>query len=122
LVAWTNPKTGKVYEPDRLYPVTYWGFDTWFDRVKEVSEIEGLTIHDLRRTAGSRLLRDTGNMKLVQQKLGHKTFAQTAAAYAHLSDEEMLEDMLAAERRMAERRRAAEVPPKNPPKKFGDAA
>ena len=61
-------------------------------------------------------------MKLVQQKLGHKTFAQTAAAYAHLTDEEMREDMLAAERRMAERRRAAQVSPKKPPKNMGDAA
>ena len=31
---WTNPKTGQRFIKGQLYPVTYYGFTTWFRRFK----------------------------------------------------------------------------------------
>jgi hypothetical protein len=34
---WVNPRNRKTYVPGELYPVTYWGFDSWFDDVKKAT-------------------------------------------------------------------------------------
>jgi integrase len=38
--------------------------------------------HDLRHTRATRLLRETGNLKIVQKLLGHQSI-KTTARYAH---------------------------------------
>ena len=55
----------------------------------EEAEITNFTRHDMRRTAGSIILMMTGNLKLVQKFLGHKSIATTAAVYSHIWDTTM---------------------------------
>ena len=57
----------------------------WANFLK-AAEIENLTIHDLRRTFGAYLLMKEGNLKTVQEMLGHKDIGTTAKGlYAHSS-------------------------------------
>jgi integrase len=115
---WVNPRNGKTYVPGELYPVTYWGFDSWFDDVKKATGLHDLTIHDLRRTAASRVMRASGNLEAARRLTGHKSNAMLLAVYNKLSDEEAFEDLNEAERRIAERRvreLAKEAPPQNIP-------
>ena len=60
---WTNPRNSQTYIPGQLYPVAYWGFDSWFDDVKEAIGINDLNIHDLRRTAASRIIREQATLQ-----------------------------------------------------------
>jgi integrase len=50
--------------------------------------IEDFRFHDLRHTFASRLLRLTGNLKLVSKLLGHSQI-ETTTRYAHVLDEDM---------------------------------
>jgi integrase len=49
-----------------------------------------LRFHDLRHTTATRLLRGTGNLKLVQRALNHRDIA-TTSRYAHVLDTEVAE-------------------------------
>jgi integrase len=71
-------------------PITMEGFKTAWRRYKGHSGVENFRFHDTRHTAATRTLR-SGNMKVVQQMLGHGDIA-TTAKYAHA----MLDDMRAA--------------------------
>lgn len=46
--------------------------------------------HDFRHTFGSRLMRDTGNLKLTQEAMEHASIASTLR-YTHVQQEEVLE-------------------------------
>ncbi len=50
--------------------------------------VDRLRIHDLRHTAATRLMRNTGNMKLVARYLGH-TDIKTTARYLHPDDNDL---------------------------------
>ena len=50
--------------------------------------ITDLRIHDLRHTAGTDLLRKTGNLKLVQKMLRHADIRSTLR-YAHADDADL---------------------------------
>lgn len=50
--------------------------------------VEDFRFHDLRHTFATRLLRHTGNLKLVSRLLGH-TQIETTMRYAHVLDEDM---------------------------------
>jgi integrase len=50
--------------------------------------IEDFRFHDLRHTFATRLLRLTGNLKLVSKLLGHSQ-VETTTRYAHVLDEDM---------------------------------
>jgi integrase len=102
---WVNPRNGRTYFPGELYPVTYWGFDSWFDDVREATGLHDLTIHDLRRTAASRVVREIGNPKAAQKLLGHASMAMILSVYNQLADDEAFEDLSEAERRIADRRK-----------------
>lgn len=52
------------------------------------AEIEDFRFHDLRHTFATRLLRQTGNLKLVSRLLGH-TRIETTSRYAHVLDDDM---------------------------------
>lgn len=52
------------------------------------AEIENFRFHDLRHTFATRLLRQTGNLKLVSRLLGHSDIA-TTMRYAHVLDEDL---------------------------------
>jgi site-specific recombinase XerC len=46
--------------------------------------------HDLRHDFGSKLLRQTKSLKLVQEALHHSSIHVTAQFYAHVEDEELV--------------------------------
>ena len=55
---------------------------------KDKACIEGFRFHDIRHDVGTKLLRDTGNLKLVQKALNHADI-KTTRRYAHVLDEEV---------------------------------
>jgi integrase len=56
-----------------------------------------LRFHDLRHDFATKLLRETGNLKLVQRALHHSK-VETTTRYAHVLDEEVLAGMEAVEK------------------------
>ena len=52
------------------------------------AEIRDFRFHDLRHTFATRLLRQTGNLKLVSRLLGH-TQIETTMRYAHVIDADL---------------------------------
>ena len=53
--------------------------------------------HDVRHTSATRLLRDSGNLKLVQKLLRHEDVA-TTVKYAHADDEDLRRAMESVEK------------------------
>ena len=58
--------------------------------------IKDFRFHDLRHTAATRALRESGNLKVVQQLLGHADIA-TTARYAHAMTDDVRDVMEAME-------------------------
>lgn len=104
---WKNPRNGQVYEPGKVYPVTYWGFSSWWKRVREAANIPDVTIHDLRRTAVTRVIDIVGDVKVAQELAGHGSAHLTQAVYNKLSKSRVREKLDDAERRIAEQRAQA---------------
>jgi integrase len=71
---------------------------------------------DLRHTTGSRTLRKTGNLKVVQTLLGHSTIAITAEFYANVT----VEDVRAAMEATAAAAEPIALPPELQTKKEGE--
>jgi integrase len=88
-------KTRKIGRTDRhiikgqRYPMTYTHWKGRWDAARKLAGLPKLRIHDLRHTAACRTLRATGNLKLVQEMLGHSTIDITARFYAE-ADHEMV--------------------------------
>lgn len=57
-----------------------------WQRIRERAKLEDVTLHDLRRTAASTLLRLGFGLSEIAKALGHRNAAETAQTYAHLSD------------------------------------
>lgn len=74
----------------RRYPITYEGGKTEWQRLMKRAGVKNLRFHDLRHTTATRLLRGTGNLKLVQRALNHRDIA-TTSRYAHVLDVEVAE-------------------------------
>jgi integrase len=74
------------------YPITYHGVQTYWQRLVREAGITGLRFHDLRHDFATKLLRETGNLKLVQRALNHATIT-TTTRYAHVLDSEVAEAM-----------------------------
>ncbi|MDG2571043.1 tyrosine-type recombinase/integrase, partial [Vibrio parahaemolyticus] len=55
---------------------------------KEETGVTDFRFHDNRHTAATRLLRSSGNLKLVQKLLRHEDIA-TTTKYAHVTDEDL---------------------------------
>jgi integrase len=77
----TRPRTGRRYERGRRYPITRHGLTSQRRREWRKAGVDA-RFHDLRRTAGTRLLRATGNLKTTQKLLGHSDISTTAKFYA----------------------------------------
>jgi site-specific recombinase XerD len=63
-------------------PMTLEGVKTRWRRWRQVAGITDLRIHDLRHDFATKLLRDTGNLKLTSTALNHRSIT-TTAKYAH---------------------------------------
>jgi integrase len=84
-------KTRKGYRLRGEYqPLTYEGTKTAWRRTlaKEDVNVSDFRFHDNRHTAATRLLRSSGNLKLVQRLLRHEDIA-TTTKYAHVTDEDL---------------------------------
>lgn len=78
-----NPRTGKPFT-DLSKP---------FKECLRLAGVEqGFRWHDLRHTSCSKLLRKSGNIKLAQQFLGHKSINNTMR-YSHLADDYLREQV-----------------------------
>ena len=80
----------------RVFPLTPTGFGCIFNRAVKRSEIEGLTFHDLRHEATSRLFERGLEIQEVAAITGHQTL-QMLKRYTHLRAEDLAEKL--AERR-----------------------
>lgn len=78
-------------------PITYTSLYRAFVRICEKAVIDDLTIHDLRRTAGARKYRLTGDLGLVQTFLHHKSIAMTRRHYVHIKLNDVSDRIVAAE-------------------------
>jgi integrase len=73
-------------------PLTYAGVQTEWRRMRKRSGIVGFRFHDYRHDVATKLLRETGNLRLVQKALGHASI-KTTTRYAHVLDSEVAEAM-----------------------------
>jgi integrase len=73
-------------------PLTYAGVQTYWRRLRKRSGVVGFRIHDYRHDFATKLLRETGNLRLVQKALGHSSI-KTTTRYAHVLDSEVAEAM-----------------------------
>jgi integrase len=70
------------------YPLTYSGVKIQWRRLRERSGVKGFRFHDFRHDVATKLLRETGNLKLVQQALNHANI-KTTTKYAHVLQDEV---------------------------------
>jgi integrase len=83
----------RTRKPQRLikgerYPITYNGLKTAWKRLRIAAGMTDFRFHDLRHDFATKLLRDTGNLKLVQKALNHADI-KTTMKYAHVLDDEV---------------------------------
>jgi site-specific recombinase XerD len=76
----------------KRYPITVYGLKTHWRRSREVAGVKDFRWHDNRHDFGTKLLRATGNLKLVQRGLNHRNIA-TTAKYAHVVDDDLRRGM-----------------------------
>jgi integrase len=81
-----NKKLGRVH--GQRYPLTYNGTKTAWQKVRANAGVMDFRFHDFRHDFGTKLLRDSGNLKLVQKAMNHADIKSTMR-YAHVSDEEI---------------------------------
>jgi len=93
-----NKRLGRVR--GQRFPLTYNGAKTAWQRLRANAGLIDFRFHDFRHDFGTKLLRDSGNLKLVQRALNHKDIKSTLR-YAHVLDE----DVAAAVERLAESRK-----------------
>lgn len=93
-----NRRLGRVR--GERYPLTYNGTKTAWQRLRAISGLQDFRFHDFRHDFGTKLLRDSGNLKLVQKAMNHRDIKSTLR-YAHVLDE----DVAAAVEQLAESRK-----------------
>jgi integrase len=70
------------------YPITKNGLNACWRRIRAAADVANFRFHDFRHDLATKLLRDTGNLKLVQKVLNH-TDIKSTARYAHVLDEDI---------------------------------
>lgn len=93
----TSKRKGRVR--GQLYPLTYNGAKAAWQAIRAASGVADFRFHDFRHDFGTKLLRESGNLKLVQKALNHRDIKSTLR-YAHVLDE----DVANAVERLAESR------------------
>jgi len=81
----------------RRQPMSYSMFQKLWEAARKRAGVKGLNIHDLRRTAGERLYRATGDIYAVSRFLGHTSVERTQAYYVHIQPDDVEERQLAME-------------------------
>lgn len=85
-----------------IVPITYQGLKSRWRRDRAKANVTDFRLHDLRHTALTRLVRETGNLKLAQKLAGHKDIT-TTARYAHASLDDLRAGMERADSRKKSR-------------------
>lgn len=78
-------------------PIEREGLKVTFRRAVTKAQLVDLHFHDLRHTRATRLLRATGNLRLVKDLLGHEDM-KTTLKYAHVTTDDLLNAMNATEK------------------------
>jgi integrase len=81
-----NRRLGRVR--GRRYPLTLSGTKAAWQRMRANAGVKDFRFHDFRHDFGSKLLRETKNLKLVQRALNHADIKSTLR-YAHVLDDEI---------------------------------
>jgi integrase len=70
------------------YPLTLTGTKSAWQRIRTNSGVKDFRFHDYRHDFGTKLLRDSGNLKLVQKAMNHRDIKSTLR-YAHVLDQDV---------------------------------
>jgi integrase len=81
-----NKRLGKVR--GQRYPLTINGAKSAWQTMRSKAGVTDFRFHDFRHDFGTKLLRETGNVKLVQKALNHADIKSTLR-YAHVLDEDV---------------------------------
>ena len=81
-----NKRLGRVR--GQRYALTLTGAKTAWQRMRTMAGVKDFRFHDFRHDFGTKLLRETGNLKLVQKALNHRDIKSTLR-YAHVLDEDV---------------------------------
>jgi integrase len=81
-----NKRLGRV--SGERYPISYNGTKSAWQRLRTNSGVKDFRFHDFRHDFGTKLLRDSGNLKLVQRAMNHADIKSTLR-YAHVFDDEI---------------------------------
>ena len=92
----------------RRYPLTYAGAKAAWKRLRKRAGVVDFRFHDFRHDVGTKLLRQTGNLKLVQKALNHGDIKVTTK-YAHVLDDEVATALEALQKRDGESRNSPEL-------------
>ena len=79
---------GDRFIKGQRYPLTVSGVKTNWRRLRKAAGVSDFRFHDFRHDFATKLLRRTGNLKLVQRALNHADL-KTTARYAHVLDDEV---------------------------------
>jgi integrase len=71
-------------------PLTYAGAKSEWQAMRKRAGGKGFRFHDVRHDFATKLLRETGNLKLVSRALNHAD-VKTTARYAHVVDSDLSE-------------------------------
>jgi integrase len=93
-----NKRLGRIR--GQRYALSLTGAKSAWQRMRAKAGVLDFRFHDYRHDFGTKLLRETSNVKLVQQALNHKDIKSTLR-YAHVLDQ----DVAAAVERVAESRK-----------------
>jgi integrase len=81
-----RPRAGQ--RKGERYPITYEGGKSEWQATRKRAGVAGFRFHDVRHDMATKLLRETGNLKLVSIALNHSD-TKTSARYAHVMDGEV---------------------------------
>lgn len=113
-----NRRLGRVR--GERYPLTRSGVKAAWRRMRLKAGLTNFRFHDFRHDLGTKLLRETGNVKLVQRALNHRDIKSTLR-YAHVLDEDVAEgvEAVAKSRKYVERDAESQTLPRTKPQKAG---
>ncbi len=81
-----NKRLGRVR--GQRYALSYNGTKTAWQQMRANAGVKDFRFHDYRHDFGTKLLRDSGNLKLVQKAMNHRDIKSTLR-YAHVLDEDV---------------------------------
>jgi integrase len=85
-------------QKDQRYPLTATVLREPWTAAKKAAGVEDFRFHDLRHTAGTRIVRTTGNIALAKRALEHKSIRSTLR-YAHVLNDDVRRGLDAANSR-----------------------